>query len=100
MTKDIAEQYPEHTKQRAILQESQTLGEFLEEWLPSKGYLLAEYGKGDPTVSNSVYEKGHPERLYPVQRNIQGLLAEFFGIDLDKIEAENRAMIEALRNAS
>lgn len=36
----------------------------------------------------------------PVRGSIQELLAEFFEIDLNKIETEKRAMLESIRSAS
>ena len=40
-----------------------------------------------------------PEGFYPVRQNIESLLAEYFGIDRDKLEAEKREMLSALRAA-
>lgn len=70
--------YPEHEKLRAIRDQSQKAGEFLE-------WLQAEKG-----VSLMVGD-------FPLQTTTTRLLAEFFEIDLDKIEDEKRTMLEVLR---
>lgn len=36
-------------------------------------------------------------RLSPIGERYESLLARFYGIDLDKVEAERRAMLQALR---
>jgi hypothetical protein len=37
--------------------------------------------------------------LVPIHYDVQKLLAEFFGIDLDKLEQEKRTMLDELRKA-
>lgn len=74
--------YPEHAKLAAVKDHSQAIGEFIE----FCGYTLCEYDEGEP-------------QWRPVQRSIERLLADYFDIDLDVIEAEKRAMLEALRAA-
>lgn len=77
--------YPEHTKLRAISDQSQACYDFID-WLGSeKGYRLCYVPQRSGT-----YE--------PVQHSMRGLLAEFFEIDVDKIETEKRAMIAQLRD--
>lgn len=76
---------PELDKMLAVKDQSQTIGEFLD-WLTEvKGYVLAEYDEND--------------RLYPKYSSIETLLAEFFGIDLKKIEEERRAILKSLDSA-
>lgn len=72
-------EYPEHDKMRAVLPQSRACGEFVDEFLTGKGIYLR-------TSNNQVISPGR----------LQELLAEFFEIDLDKIEAEKRAMLEEL----
>lgn len=79
--------YPEHAKQEAVLADAETIGDFitgskyeLGEWRDIEGY--------------------HEPRLMPVSTPIQQILAEYLGIDLDKIEAEKRAMLAALTDAT
>lgn len=76
-------QYPEHIKLAAIQPKSQAIGEFLE-WLPTQGITLAE-------------RDGESGRLYPAWDNTIALLAQFFEIDQNKLEAEKRQMLEAQR---
>lgn len=79
-----ADPYPEHTKQAAVLEESQAIGQFLDEG----PYVLAEY---------VAFEDHDHETLVPVSKPIQQVLAEHFGIDLDAIEREKRRMLESMR---
>ncbi|MFI9629278.1 hypothetical protein [Streptomyces sp. NPDC052042] len=77
------ELYREHAKQAAVLDEAEVIGRFLDE----SPYVLAEYtaidGYRDP-------------QLVPVGRSIQQVLADFFGIDLQRIEAEKRQMLKVM----
>ncbi len=67
---------PELDRMGAITDESQKLGEFLE-WLQIK-YTLCE-------LRNDEY--------FPVSININQLLAEYFEIDLVKVEVERRLVL-------
>jgi len=80
----VTEKYPEHAKLEAVAPQSQAIGEFLE-WLMST--YSCELGR--PEGRNAGFR--------PVGVSTQQLLAEFFEIDLDKLEAEKRAMLDALR---
>jgi hypothetical protein len=84
-----AVQYPEHEKMQAIAEHSQEIGRFLDEFLPSKGIHLCVY-------SEERYSQGE---FFPASRPITDLLAEFYEIDLDKIEDEKRAMLDSIRAA-
>lgn len=78
--------YPEHARQALVLDKSQAIGEFLE-WLTSEHeYVIAEW---DENYGDGQY--------FPVQRSIESWLAQYFQIDPAKIEAEKRAMIDAMR---
>jgi hypothetical protein len=79
---------PEHDKLHKIADKSQVIGEFLD-WLPEQGIHLARW----------VYDEGYDrERLVTgAGKSNTALLAEFFEIDLDKIETEKRALLEHLR---
>lgn len=85
MTTPATGPYPEHNKQQAVLEKSQALGEFLDEG----PYVLAEYRKIEGLTD---------PQLMPVTRPIQQVLANWFGIDLDRIEAEKREMLAAMRD--
>lgn len=77
--------YPEHDKLHAIKDQSQVIGEFLDLFLPSKGIVLMERFRD------------RYEDYVPTRRSIPSLLAEFFGIDQDKLDAEKKAMLEEMR---
>lgn len=74
--------YPEHDRLRAVSDESQKIGEYME-WLAGQGLVVAHLYNGS--------------QLALSHRSIEDLLAAYFAIDLDKLEAEKRAMIAALR---
>jgi hypothetical protein len=96
--------YPEHEKLKALGGKSQMLGEFLSEWLPERGIVLAEYHKHSP----HCYEADDADqedpichwsesRLYETMTPVKKLLAEFFEIDEAKLEAEKEQMLDELR---
>jgi hypothetical protein len=77
---------PEHDKLHEVKDKSQAIGEFLE-WLGSeKRGVVCQY------VDDSDYP-------VPMPHNIQEILAEYFDIDLDKIEQEKQQMLVKLRKA-
>lgn len=73
-------EYPEHDKLMAVKDESQAIGEFIES---VNGLRLCE-----------VDDRG---RWWPTSRAINKILADHFGIDLDVLEDEKRAMLETQR---
>lgn len=78
---------------------SQAIGEFLE-WLREKGIVLAEYHKHSKDECGSVRwpECGIcSEQPVAHHYNTETLLAEFFEIDLNRVEDEKRAILEELR---
>ena len=82
-----ASAYPEHDKLNKVAEESQTIGEFIEH-LQQKGIHLSQY----------VEIEGFSEkRLMVISTPIESLLADFFDIDLRKIEQEKREILENLR---
>jgi len=99
-TKPI-EKYPEHQKLKTVQEKSQDIGEFIE-WLRNvKDIRFAKWVK--ETVKNQdIFGKKPPtETLIDVfvqqTINIEQILAEFFKIDLNKIEQEKRAMLDEIR---
>lgn len=72
--------YPEHDKMKATQDDAWTVGEFLEWLIDERGVTLCR---------NDA--RG---RLEPFPVNIESLLAGYFKIDLTKIEAEKRQMLE------
>lgn len=88
----VAVLYPEHERLRALDGANDTVGEFIE-WLSEQGYVIAEYGTGQPDDDRSEH------RLWPVQRGIESWLAQYFNINPAKISAEKDAMLRAMREA-
>jgi uncharacterized cysteine cluster protein YcgN (CxxCxxCC family) len=83
MTDEIkAIKTPELDKMKAVQDKSQTIGWFLD----TCGYDLAEY------------DDDHM-KYFPINKNIEQILAEFFNIDLNKIENERRQLLDAIREA-
>jgi hypothetical protein len=78
---------PECDKMLAVRDKSQVIGEFLD-WLGEQGITLARYTE-DTEVKM--------DRLVPVYTSIDKILAEYFDIDLDKVEQEKRTILKALR---
>lgn len=82
------EKYPEHQKLKAIVDRSQTCGEFID-WLEGREIYLCEHVYDDDTFQGNYYR---------IRSTLQQLLAEFFEIDLKKIGDEKDAMLEELRS--
>lgn len=91
-----------------VKDKSQAIGEFLEWIFGSKSYHLARYLTDKEYESedniywvDGLYENEQfkryeikKEELIPVQMNIEKLLAEYFEIDLQKVEEERREIIK------
>jgi hypothetical protein len=86
MTTPTPSPWPEHDKQSAVKDTSQAIGEFVD-WLATQGIYLLRFNS--PTAASSC------DHTHPVE--LRRLLAEFFDIDLDVINAEKEAMIDTLR---
>ena len=84
------ERYPEHNKLRAVQTQSEAIGEFLDVGLGRLGLDLYE-------TRNEFGDQ--LRRAVPSHRSIESILAEWFEIDLNVLEAEKRAMLDALRTA-
>ncbi len=76
--------YTEHEKLKAIKDQSEAIGQFLE-WQTSKDRDLCQF--------NSK----HDDYLPLFHGSIEKILAEYFEIDLQKLEEEKRQMIEECR---
>lgn len=81
---EAREEFPEHAKLRVVQPLSQACGAFLD-WLEEQGL--------------SICEMDASGTRWPVQRSKERLLAEHFDIDLNKLEAEKRAMLAKLNPA-
>lgn len=126
MTTTEETRYPEHEKQAKVKDLSNAIGEFLDIGLPQQGLIICrsvpegdngepkyvwgpnatDAERGDePTIGD--YMRGAAERneeyeewdahLVPAGKPIIEMLADYFEIDLNKIEAERREMLEALQ---
>jgi rubrerythrin len=87
--------YPEHQKLQAVRERSQAIGTFLE-WLLSKGFRLAKWMKvpdEDPWADKGA----EVDELVQQSIDIEKILAEFYEIDLNKLEKEKQAMLEYIR---
>lgn len=110
--------YPEHEKLEAVQNQSQQIGEFLDMGLPKLGLMLYEERyfdcecqyceNGEGTLSNHRFlekEKGRLDekrgvalypRMSPTFKTIRQILAEHFGIDQAKIDAEKDQMLKEM----
>lgn len=79
--------YPEHDKMRVIAKQSQTIGEFLAWAQNEKGWALCHLDQNE-------------QEYMPVYKSITVLLAEYFEIDLNRVEDEKRQMLDELRAAN
>ena len=78
--------YPEHDKLRAIQDKSQCVGGFIE-WLSTQGFVICKSS-----------ENGHGfDEYFPLSMPINTLLAAYFEIDLNRLEDEKCAMLDAQR---
>lgn len=78
--------YPELEKIQAVKETSQAIGEFLA-WLSGQGIILGRFEAVDGLDG---------EWIMPIYRQNNQLLADYFNIDLNKVEKERMALIESL----
>jgi hypothetical protein len=100
---------PTLEKMKSVKDKSQAIGEFLDVFLAEKGVQL-----GAPHIHNknclgwderrNRYNPGphgrcswYSGQFEPFHYTVEKLLAEFFGIDLNKAEEEKRALLEHLQ---
>lgn len=91
-------EYTEHNKQKAVIDDSRIIQEFVE-WLRDKkeAFVAKEYTweegvddeRGDETYSTT--------ETLPIRQTLEALLYEFFKIDKEKIEEERVHMLDACR---
>jgi hypothetical protein len=75
------EKYPEHAKLKAISDESNAIGAFLDFGLGGQQLVLAERSRTTPS------------KFVPTGRSIQDILARYFGIDQEALKHEKRQML-------
>ncbi len=89
--KVVPGEYPEHEKLDAIKNLSQAINDFLDWAAEEEDLVLCEPGDLTQYGEPSAY------RL-PTFISHKTLLARHFDIDLDRLEAEKRAMLDAIRS--
>lgn len=95
-TESPTSSYPEHDKLTLVRDQSQKCGEFLE-WLRER-YVIGKYHRHDECVVRGENACGmSANTLYPASVNVRRLLAEFFEIDEEKLEAEKLAMLAEMQ---
>ncbi len=83
--------YCQHEKLKKVQDESQSIGDFLS-WLNDhKKIVLGSYYRDGDCLNTDL------EELRPIMKKHETLLAEYFGIDLDKLEEEKRAILKSIR---
>ena len=92
--------YPEHEKQRKVLEKSHAIGEFLD-WLEC-GDAYDRPVRLACTPTQDDLESGHRfvrdnGLLIPFHMSKQRMLAKFFDIDETKLEEEKQAMLDECR---
>ena len=106
--------YPESDKMRKASEHSQAIGEFLEwmesqgirrmqwrteitDWVPCVNVSLTGTHATCPNCSGSGMQEIRTSGYFDDGRSITKLLAEYFHVDLDKVEQERRAMLDEIR---
>lgn len=87
MADEKIDPYPEHTKLLALNGANQIAGDFVDWLRDEKGFEFTTFDE----------ESGDPRVDYTPTR---ALLAEFFEIDEQKIEAEKQQMLRSMRGES
>lgn len=111
----MTDPYPEHEKQAAVLERSQATGEFIDYGLSSMGLALYQEitrpceadhrhcdrsrWHTDEEIATIVDGRVQITEWVPTHRTITSILAEYFEIDLNKLDDEKRAMLAAMRAA-
>ena len=92
---------PELDKLHKVAPQSQKIGEFLDWLSDTKGLRVCKLHEHDDTCygDNSRYPECQMENdtYYPAHHSTEKLLAEFFNIDMNKVEDERRKILEQLR---
>ena len=79
---------PECEKMVAVQEKSKELTKFVD-WLREQGYAICE---------ERIYKGSYPEEQWvPLKKSFEQLFADYFGIDLKKVEEERRALLEEIR---
>jgi len=94
---------PECDKLHFVKDKSQMIGSFLD-WLFSNGNTLCKwedqrYYDKDGNLSEKLHWNGQslPEGYYPIRYSIENLLAEYFEINMDKVNKEREQLMSWLQ---
>ena len=87
-TNNSKKKYPELERRLQVIASGEwvTVSDFLG-WLDQCGLRIARYGDG-----------GLSDNLVPDHRGPEQFIADFFDIDLDKIEEERKSILDGIRN--
>lgn len=88
MSTEEQPQYPELDKMKAAREKSAVLSDFLD-WMDENGIRLC---RNNP---DHYWAKGG--EYYPITENYEQLLAQYFNIDLNKVEEERRRILDEQR---
>lgn len=70
------------------------ISEFID-WLGDSGYRICKFQEG--IIHSNELGDYTPEGWYPQRKSHEQLLADYFEIDLDKVEKERRELLESLQ---
>lgn len=79
--------FPENEKVTLIKEKSQACYEFMQ-WLEKNAFTICEY------------RGSFGGEYFPTHKSREKMLAEYFNIDLNVLEAEKLVMLEAIRQAN
>ena len=97
-------EYPELEKVEQLMERSQPAGEFLDWLVNERKIVLAQYHKHtEDCYTDALY--GNKRKIFccsedllmPCHIGIEKLLAEYFHIDLEKVEQERHQLLEDMR---
>lgn len=89
---------PEHDKLTKVSGDSQAIGQFIEWLRGSKKIIFCKLQ--DERIYRESIEEYQDEYYAPTTLNIQDILAEYFEIDLEKLEKEKRKILDNIRKAN
>jgi hypothetical protein len=96
----MKEKYPEHEKLHKVKDLSQSCGEFLD-WLQNEKFIRLCTLEDERTINEDEEDEEElPAGFYQINQSNTSLLAEYFGIDPNKLEEEKRQMLDEIRTAN
>lgn len=100
---------PELEKLKAVHEKSQAIGEFVDLFMRGNGFTFGKPHVHDESCPGWDHERGkynpglgdgcsfHSGDMIHCNTPLEKLLAEFFNIDMDKVEEERRAILDYMR---